>query len=297
MTYRLLAVGEAMAELRFPERGSIETSFAGDTYNTAVYCHRALNDGPVGYMTRVGRDPLSDAFVATAEKEGLDMTHVARDDARQIGIYSVATDGSGERSFHYWREKSAARQMFSGDDPAAFPNAEIIYLSAITLAILNETGRDRLIHQLDAAKRASSAQIAFDSNYRPALWENVRAARDLITRMWELADVALPSIDDEMHLFGEDEETVMSRFADGSFAACAIKRGMRGPFSPSLAPDRHPEFNPSDLVIDTTAAGDSFNGAYLAAYIRGCDEDVRLVRAHDVARHVIGHSGAIVPRD
>jgi 2-dehydro-3-deoxygluconokinase len=49
-------------------------------------------------------------------------------------------------------------------------------------------------------------------------------------------------------------------------------------------------------VVDTTAAGDSFNGAYLAALARGLPEADCLAAGHAMASEVIGHPGAIVPR-
>jgi 2-dehydro-3-deoxygluconokinase len=50
-------------------------------------------------------------------------------------------------------------------------------------------------------------------------------------------------------------------------------------------------------VVDTTAAGDSFNGAYLAALLTGAPEADCLAAGHATAAKVIGHPGAIIPRD
>ena len=53
----LLAIGEVMAELRRSETSNFAVGFAGDTFNTAVYCARQLGtDQTVGYLTdRRGR--------------------------------------------------------------------------------------------------------------------------------------------------------------------------------------------------------------------------------------------------
>jgi 2-dehydro-3-deoxygluconokinase len=50
-------------------------------------------------------------------------------------------------------------------------------------------------------------------------------------------------------------------------------------------------------VVDTTAAGDSFNGAYLAALMRGEPEAACLAAGHAMASEVIGHPGAIFPNE
>ena len=296
---RLLAIGEVMAEIRTSGDGGFAMGFAGDTYNTAVYAARALGtEGEVAYLTRVGTEPLSAALMDRAAEEGIDVSHVAVDPDRNIGIYSVSTDAHGERSFHYWRADSAARRLFAVEETAMFmPKAEIIYLSGITLAILTPAARKRLVEAL-AVRRAEGALIAFDSNFRPKLWEDAGTARNAMQALWDIADIALPSIDDEMALFGDtSEEAVVDRFAARGWRGVAIKRGVRGPISPNLAPEAHPNFPPATSVIDTTAAGDSFNGGYFAAFLDGGDEASRLAAGHSLASRVVGTPGAIIPRD
>ena len=295
---RLLAIGEVMAETRSIGDGNFAIGFAGDTYNTAVYAARQLGVvGAVSYLTRIGADPLSVALMDRIFEEGIDSSHVVIDPDRNIGIYSVSTDTHGERSFHYWRADSAARRLFTVEETAiSMPQADIIYLSGISLAILTPVARQRLINAL-ASRRAEGAKIAFDSNYRPKLWEDAMTARSTMQAIWEIADFALPSIDDEMMLFGDaSEEAVIDRFAKKTWQGIAIKRGVRGPLSLHLAAEEHPDFPSARTVVDTTAAGDSFNGGYLAACLEGAGEVERLLAGHELASRVVGVNGAIIPR-
>ena len=296
MKHGLLAIGEVMAEIRTKGDKGFALGFAGDSYNTAVYAAREIRvPGAVAYLTRVGSEPLSAAFVKQAADEGIDVSHVAVDPDRHIGIYSVSTDANGERSFHYWRSESAARRLFAAE-AMSMPDADIIYLSGITLAILTSAARRRLVEVL-ISRRLAGAKIAFDSNFRPKLWENAAAARRTTQAMWDITDIALPSVDDEMALFGDDTEAaVIDRFAGRDWDGIAIKRGIRGPISPQLDAAAHPKFPTTEKVIDTTAAGDSFNGGYLAAFLAGEGEAERLAAGHTLAARVVGAPGAILPR-
>ena len=295
---KLLAIGEVMAEISGDAESGFSVGFAGDTYNTAVYCARALGEaGGVGFMTRVGPDPLSAAMIERLRDEGISDTKIGFDEHRNLGIYSVTTDDEGERSFHYWRNQSAARGLFSDEaDLGQLADAEIIYLSAITLAILSPSARQRLADRLAALRDHGSALIAFDSNYRPKLWEDVETARSVTSQFWSLAHIALPSIDDEMSLYDETAEQVVARFSKRDWKACAIKRGAIGPLSPTLSPRDRPEFSPVDNVVDTTSAGDSFNAGYLAAFLTGEDEATCLMSGHNLASKVVQIQGAIAPR-
>lgn len=292
---RIICAGEAMAELRKAGTG-FAVGFAGDTFNTAVYLRRCL--GPahqVAYLTHVGQDPLSQGFLDLAAAEGIETAAIRRDPLRNLGIYTVQTDARGERSFAYWRSQSAARQLFGAPaDLAALAGADVLLLSGISLAILTPEARNAVLDRV-ATLRAGGLRLAFDSNYRPRLWEDAETARQTMARAWALADIALPSVDDEMALFGDrDPAAVLARLRGWGCREGALKCGAEGPLPINPASERVPGLAPAARVVDTTAAGDSFNAGWLAAYARGLGDPARMAQGHALASYVVGQPGAIV---
>lgn len=298
---KIACVGEAMIELSLDSAGSdARVGFAGDVLNTAIYLRRALAPGhQVDFISVVGSDALSDRMLAFIESEGVSTESVGRHRDRLPGLYAISNDASGERSFSYWRENSAARLLFQMDGDVSFDVLEpydVIYLSAITLAILPPDVRAGLIAWI-AQFRKRGGRFAFDSNYRPRLWEDRETARAAVSAAWAVCDIGLPSIDDEMALFGDaDENAALARLRGYGIGEAAVKRGARGPVA--LYGEGSPQslFAPVEKVVDTTAAGDSFNGAFLAARLQGSSLEEAMVAGHECASRVIGFRGAILPR-
>lgn len=297
---KVACIGECMVEVAMPRPGAENgrVDFAGDTFNTAVYLKRLAPAAEVAYVTALGTDPVSDRMAAAFAAEGLGTDLIERREGRAPGLYAITLDANGERSFTYWRDQSAARTLFHTPaevTPRALVAFDLVYLSGITVAILAPDARAALKDALHRV-RANGGSVAFDSNYRPRLWPDVATARAETAAFWALADVGLPSLDDELALFGEScEAEVLARMASCGVRRGALKRGGDGPL-PIGATGALPPFPRARRVVDTTAAGDSFNGGYLAAFLHGEDEAACLAAGHAMASEVVGHPGAIIRR-
>ncbi|PAR57064.1 ketodeoxygluconokinase [Vibrio metoecus] len=304
-------VGECMIELNGKPFGTMHQTFGGDTLNAAVYLSRGCeananpDDIKVSYVTALGTDPISSGMLSRWQEEGVATELVLRDPTRTPGLYLIQLDDQGERTFLYWRNQSAARYLLQHPDfgqiKQALNQVNMVFLSGITLAILPAEDRIALLNLLVELK-AKGVEIAFDSNFRPALWpqDDHHTVKEIYQVMYQLTDVALVTFDDELLIWGDNtpEQTIQRLTALG-VQKCIVKLGAEGCLiqdsSASTAPQAVPT-QPVVQVVDTTSAGDSFNGGFLSAYLAGADLATACQRGNALAGTVIQHRGAIIPK-
>ncbi|OSQ38030.1 sugar kinase [Thalassospira mesophila] len=300
--------------------GPAKLSYAGDTLNAAVYMARASklivqqgkaaanassnerNDGVISYVTALGTDPYSQAMISAWQNDGLDASLVRQIDGELPGLYAIQTDASGERSFSYWRQNAAARQLLKngyektlGGKLAGYG---MVYLSGISLAILTDEDRAKLFAML-ATLRKNGTRVCFDSNHRPRLWADTQTATDAYAAMAPLCDILMPTFDDEAALFGDATPAdCAKRWLDAGAGEVIVKNGALPSTYITQTGETGTVTPPRiERVIDTTSAGDSFNGSYLAARQQGIDIETAIAIAQKIAGCVIGARGALVDID
>ena len=297
MTRRFVAIGECMVEFAPAKEGEYVVGFAGDTFNTAWYVRQlvARNKMDVTYVSAVGDDDLSRQLTRFVESAGITPAFATISGASP-GVYMIFL-ADGERSFQYWRGQSAARQL--ARDLGALEElgpGDMAYFSGITVAILDDAARAALLSALTRAS-GRGADIVFDPNLRPRLWRSAQDMCDWTTKAARAAGLVLPSFEDEADHFGDrDPEATAQRYLQGGCGLVVVKNG-DGPLLVRASDGDGFQYQPEPVakVVDTTAAGDSFNAAFLVAYLeRGRAREA--VRAGcSLAAHVIGSRGALVP--
>lgn len=302
MTARVLIFGECMVELYQLVENVYHQNFAGDVYNTAVYLKRMQPQLQVDFFSAIGTDLISDKLIKTLENEKLGSQWTLRHKTARPGLYMINTDAFGERSFVYWRDSSAAKQtlplFFEKHTVNALLPTDWFYFSGISLAILSEDDRETLFGLLTQLK-AQGVKVAFDPNYRPVLWRSVEECKANFSRAYQLSDLALPGLDDHKVLFNaKDCDDVVTHLRSLGVAEIVVKNGKDGATVYAGADQQfHMPAVTVKKVIDTTAAGDSFNGGYLAARLSGQDAKAAAGIAAALAAFVVEHTGAIVSMD
>ena len=232
------------------------------------------------------------------QDEGIDASFVLEKNGGSTGLYLSETDLSGERHFTYWRDQSAARIYPQMCRDAGLVDrlcdVPLLYLTGITLAVMSPD-QGAFLQSVVRKVRLSGGRVAFDSNYRPALWRGrEKLAQKLIGWMCDNSDWCLATDTDQAALWGDRmARAAFVRLSESAGCEVVLKCGADGCL---IGPDDRVGIPAPVAVIDTTGAGDSFNAAYLAARLQGASVQEAAMAGHTLSATVIKARGAIVPR-
>ena len=277
---------------------NIKINFGGDTYNSAVYFSRLTNDKTnTFYSTALGKDNFSKKMISRFKNENIKCDYIRTDGDNPPGLYSIEINEKGERSFSYWRDQSPSKYIFLGSKGKKLikdiNNADIFYYTGISAGILDEKQRKDLI------KIGSTATICgFDFNYRSQLHYNKKVSQLLFNEINNRVDIHFVSFDDARELFkiknpleifeiiNEKKNLILIRYKNS-----IIFKNKQQEIKTVTVP--HGE------VVDTTAAGDAFNGSFLAIMNNNKNVPVEenILISHSVTREVIKHRGAIISKN
>lgn len=300
---KVAVIGECMLEISNAAAGRLSRAmpctfnFGGDTLNTAVYMARLGCE--VAYFSALGDDPYSQWLLAEWRAEGVTTDQVVILPGEMPGLYMIQTDDFGERSFSYWRSQSAAKQWLSNEDHCqvmlkSLAHFDVIYMSGITLSLMSEASTTLFLAGL-AELRVRGVQVVFDINYRPRGWFDATQAKKRINAMLTVTDIALPTFDDEVLLFGDaTPQDTLSRYASMGVAECVVKLGSEGAIVQTSGESVRVASLKISHVVDSTGAGDSFNAGYLARRLSGASCEEACLGGHTLAGTVIQHRGAII---
>ncbi len=291
-TLDILCIGEPLGEFNATrgEAGSFRFGHGGDTSNCAIAAAR--QGASVAYVGALGDDSAGRSFRELWARENVDDRHVTTHPTAPTGLYFV-DHGPNGHVFSYLRAGSAASLCGPRDLPLDFVrSAKVVQASGISQAI--SASACDAVFEAFAVARASGVTTAYDTNLRLKLWPLTRA-RAIIHAACAMADIVLPGFDDATQLTGLSEPDAIADFYLSLGAKIvALTLGHEG--SLVATSQRRQRFVPIKVdAIDATGAGDCYDGAFLAEYVRTGDPFVAAAYANVAAALSTLGYGAVAP--
>ena len=265
-TPRILVVGSSNTDMiikldRIPRPGetilggAFVTAAGGKGANQAVGAARA--GGQVTFIARVGQDMFGEQAVDGFVRDGINVKYISRDKTNPSGVALIFVAKDGENSI------AVAGGANAKLSPADVKKAKSVFAGASVLVMQLETPLETVQATADLAAKAGVRVIL-----------NPAPAQPLPDRLLKRVSILTPN---------ETEAELLTGIAvkdDASAAAAAAKLrargvqtviitlGARGAF---VATEYGEQLVPGFKVkaVDTTAAGDIFNGALAVALAEG----------------------------
>ena len=266
----LISIGECMIELFAEEPIEVADTFtrslAGDSFNICVAAQRLGTS--TGYVTRLGSDPFADYLLGTFQSLGIDTSGV-----RQVegfnAVHFVALMPNGDREFVYYRAGSAPSTLEPDDlDADYIGSAKVLHCSGVAQAV-SGTARETVLSAAKIAKERG-VKVSYDPNYRHQLWSH-EDIREAAAELMPYVDYLLLNVPEDSRalLDTEDPYRVIDHFRGMDVPVVAVTRGERGAvIGCEDGTFEIPAYRP-DGPIDTTAAGDAFNGGFIHGLLNG----------------------------
>ena len=263
---RLYSVGELLIDFQ-----SVGVASLKDTQQfvkkaggaPANVCVQAVKLGQQAtYLTKVGCDAFGEFLVETLANEGIDVSYISKSTQHDTSLAFVSFAENGEREFSFYR-RNAADLYFTENDfkNVIFQRGDVLEFGSV--ALKTDVAKATHKYLINKAKEAG-ALICFDPNLRFNLWEDKSELREVVKEFAAFADVIKVG-DDELNFISESEgmKAVDSMFT-GNLKVLLVTNGGKGAklYVDGKLCASHNGYKVK--TVDTTGAGDSFFGAFIA---------------------------------
>jgi 2-dehydro-3-deoxygluconokinase len=291
MQLDIIGLGEPLIEFnQTGTDGSYRLGHGGDTSNAVIAAAR--QGARAGYVTSLGNDQFGDGFIDLWSREGVDTGGVQRHPEAHTGIYFVSHGAKGH-VFSYLRAGSAASRLGPHDLPESYlASAKYLHVSGISQAI-SAAACDAVFRAIEIV-RAAGGKVSYDTNLRLKLWPLTRA-RAIVDATIPLCDLIFPSLEDATALTGlTSRDEIVDRYLALGTPLVVLKLGADGVLVATARERRHLAGHKA-RTVDATGAGDTFDGAFLAAAVAGADPFEAARYANAAAALSTEGFGAVAP--
>lgn len=257
----ILSVGEILADMIGENNGGnmqFSAYCGGAPFNMAVNAH--LAGAKVGFIGRVGNDPIGRFVTEQAAKAKLEMLDIQQDDERNTTIAFV-TLTNGERDFAFYRHDTADYHIDAEKiDFGGIKDLTTVHLGSLMLS--EDKGR-QVAEEIVAKTKQVGALLSFDMNFRMDIYKDFEEAKKSYQPFVMQADILK---------FSEDELADYTDIADMDAAVESLNKpnslivvtlGSKGS---AYYCNGIKGVVPSQPIkpVDTTGAGDAFFGTFVA---------------------------------
>ncbi|QRN93773.1 carbohydrate kinase [Archangium violaceum] len=293
----VVCVGESLVDFVPAEPGqrvrdvtAWKPCIGGSLANVSVGVARL--GGRSGYVGVVGEDEFGHFLRERLAAEGVDVSHMRQTAEGRTGLVFVSIDARGERSFTYFRTRSAEFLLSERDvDPAFLEQARVVHCGTNSLKL--PEARAAMLRTLEVARGAGRI-VSCDPNLRLHAWEDPEVLRELLRHLLPGCTVVKLSEEEVAFATGRtDPEEALRYLAGQGVKLPVVTRGEAG--AVFLWRDevvRVPA--PRARVVDTTGAGDGFTSAFLLGLSRRYADAPALARATREDLEALATFGCVV---
>ena len=261
----ITAVGEILIDLTqsgVNEQGIpvFAANPGGAPANLAVAASRL--GASTAFIGKVGTDSFGTFLRSTLIENKVDVSGMVVDQVNRTTLAVVAVDGSGERTFSFYRDPSADVKLSVEDIRAEqLKNTKFLHFGSVSLT--TDPARSATLYAAKTA-RENGALISYDPNYRASLWSDEATAIKRMLEPLPMVDVLKVS-DEELPLLtgSSDLEEGSKILADRGITLVLVTLGANGAYFRFGEKTGHVP-GMKVKVGDTNGAGDTFFGAALA---------------------------------
>lgn len=281
MPFDVVSLGELLIDFTpvgISENGNpiFERNPGGGPANFA--CAVAKLGGKSAFIGKVGNDNFGRALCDFMGRCGVDTRGLLLSDEFKTTLAFVHLDESGDRSFSFYRKNGADTMLRTEEvDLSLLDGCPYFFCSSVMMAE-GESRKTSFDLMKEAWKRGCT--VYFDPNLRMNLWQSPDEVRSVNLEALPLADIVKISEEEIAFLTGDSDYKKAAREMKASYgmSAVLVTLGAKGCFAVVGGEEFELEACPVKAV-DTTAAGDSFNGGFLYALgrkgkrIEDCSKD------------------------
>ncbi len=242
------------------------------------------------FIGKVGKDMHGDFLKETLIHAGINTDNLIQDEKYFTTLAFVSLKENGEREFAFSRKPGADTNLCMKEiNSEMLKNTRIFHVGSLSLT--DDPSRTATYEAINIAKN-SGAIISYDPNYRAALWSDSETAQ---LRMQSL----IPYVD--MMKISDEETELLTPYKDPEEAIWYLLRQGVSLVAVTLGSDGALIGNENGIVkaegfsshaVDTTGAGDSFWGGFIASYLREETAPEHLTRAQMIRLGRVGNAVA-----